>query len=415
MKIDINTKGLGELKISDFSYNLPDERIAKYPLPERDQSKLMLYKDGEVEDLRFYNLESLIPSNSLMLFNNTRVIHARLYFQKPTGATIEIFCLTPFSPEEYQENFNQRERVVWSCMVGNARRWKDDVLRMDVDLGCERLVLSAKKVEQKGGEFLVEFSWDNPRWTFAELLEELGELPIPPYLNRDTEVDDDVTYQTVYSSTDGSVAAPTAGLHFMPRTFETLRKKGVRCEHLTLHVGAGTFRPVKDAQIVKYSMHTEYISFAIETIEALLAHSGPVITVGTTSLRAVESLYFIGVKIKENPDLTLSSLKVTQWEPYEKDIEVTRQEALEAVLTYMRKMNIKEIFAETQIMIVPGYDFRFPDALITNFHQPESTLLLLMAAFAGEDWKSIYRFALDNDYRFLSYGDSSLIWRKNKS
>lgn len=411
----IRSRDISKLQKSDFSYHLSDDRIAKYPLKERDQSKLLQYKDGIIAGHQFSDLVSLIPGDSLMIFNNTRVIHARLYFQKPTGATIEVFCLTPHTPEDYQKNFEQRERVVWNCMIGNARRWKDDVLRINVDLGCEHLVLSARKVGKEGDEFLVEFSWDNPSWTFSDLLEELGELPIPPYLNRDTEEEDDITYQTIYSSADGSVAAPTAGLHFMPRTLEALEEKGVKKSYVTLHVGAGTFRPVKTSSIEKHTMHTEFISFTIDAVESLLELKGAVITVGTTSLRAVESLYFIGVKIYQNPEIELSSLGVGQWEPYELEEELTRAEALGAVLEYMKRYNLNEIFAETQIMIVPGYEFHFSDALVTNFHQPESTLLLLMAAFAGKDWKEIYNYALDNEYRFLSYGDSSLIWREKQA
>lgn len=416
MKKVTELQSVKSLQISDYSYVLPDERIAKYPLENRDESKLLCYKGGRITSYQFDELPLLVPDNSLMLFNNTRVIHARIYFEKETGATIEVFCLTPHIPVDYHQSFEQRERVVWSCMVGNARRWKDDVLELRIDMGCEQLLLKARKLERHGGEFLIEFSWDDPRWTFSDLLEEVGELPIPPYLNRETELEDDVTYQTVYSSDDGSVAAPTAGLHFTPKVLGRLGEAGVKSSYLTLHVGAGTFRPVKAEYMEEHSMHTEFISFSRDAIEDVLMCGESLIVVGTTSLRAVESLYYIGVKISRNPNIELSELEVSQWEPYKERYDLSGDEALEAVLTYMDERGLKHLYAQTQIMIAPGYQFRYPAALVTNFHQPQSTLLLLVAAFVGDGaWRDMYDYALSNDFRFLSYGDSSILWREKES
>ena len=400
------------IKISDYNYVLPDEKIAKYPLDKRSESKLLHYKDGEISSFRFYEIDRLIPENSLVIFNNTKVIHARLFFRKPTGAVIEVFCLTPHLPREYQQNFEQRERCVWSCMVGNAKRWREDSLDMEFDIDGAPVVLTARKVENLGGEWLVEFSWDNHDYTFSELLEVIGKLPIPPYLNRESEEKDDETYQTVYSVIEGSVAAPTAGLHFTPDTFEALENKNVNTAYVTLHVGAGTFRPVKSESMAGHDMHTEFIALSRDTIQQIYSNNSPLIVVGTTSLRTVESLYYIGVKIINNPDIDVEDLGVSQWEPYDVDGEVGSKESLKAVLDYMDRRGMSQLVAETKVIIVPGYKFHFPQAIITNFHQPESTLLLLIAAFAGSDWSRIYDYALSEDYRFLSYGDSSMIWMR---
>ena len=400
-----------EIKISDYTYELPDERIAKYPLPMRDRSRLLQYKSGEITDHRFFEIDRLVPANSLMVFNNTRVIHARLFFQKPTGAVIEIFCLSPENPRDYQLNFQQRDKCTWNCMIGNARRWRSEDLHLNLKMGNSTITLSAKKTTVTNGEWLVEFSWDNRDYTFSELLEAAGKLPIPPYLNRESEEKDDETYQTIYSKIEGSVAAPTAGLHFTPEIMDALHQISVRTSYVTLHVGAGTFKPVKSENIGNHDMHTEFIVLSRAVIQELYDNNAPLIVVGTTSLRTVESLYYIGAKIAANPDIDAQHLKVSQWEPYENSFEITPKAALETIIGYLDKNKMSHLFAETQIIIVPGYRFHYPQAIITNFHQPESTLLLLIAAFAGSGWRKIYNHALQNDYRFLSYGDSSLIWK----
>ena len=400
------------LRISDFSYLLADEKIAKYPLTERDASKLLLYRNGEIYDTIFRSLTKHIPSGSLLLFNNTRVIHARLLFQKETGAHIEIFCLSPNQPTDYVLNFAQRERCSWNCMIGNAKRWKNEPLAMEIRINETSITLTASKIEKQDDETVVEFSWNNPDYTFSELLEIVGKLPIPPYLNRESEEKDDETYQTVYSSIDGSVAAPTAGLHFTENVMKSLSDNGIQTANVTLHVGAGTFKPVKSETIADHDMHSEFISVPKSTIETLLNHNGQLIVVGTTSMRTVESLYYIGRKLYSNPDLSARELIVQQWEPYEDEKNISPKQALQNILDYLEKTNQEHLISSTQVIIAPGYEFHFCDAIITNFHQPESTLLLLISAFVGDDWRRIYDYALENDFRFLSYGDSSLLWRK---
>ncbi|MDR0332608.1 MAG: S-adenosylmethionine:tRNA ribosyltransferase-isomerase [Dysgonamonadaceae bacterium] len=401
------------LRISDFSYELPDERIAKYPLTERDASKLLLYRNGEISDNNFRDLTNFIPSGSLLLFNNTRVIHARLLFQKETGAHIEIFCLSPNEPMDYVVNFGQRERCSWHCMVGNAKRWKNEPLTMDICIENNPITLTAKKIAKLDDETIVEFSWNNAGYTFSELLEIVGKLPIPPYLNRESEEKDDETYQTVYSSVDGSVAAPTAGLHFTENTMQKLTENGIKTINVTLHVGAGTFKPVKSETIAGHDMHTEFISVPKSTIETLLNNNGQLIVVGTTSMRTVESLYYIGRKLHNNSNISTHELTVQQWEPYEVRESISPKQALQNILDYLEKTKQEHLISSTQIIITPGYEFHFCDAIITNFHQPESTLLLLISAFVGDDWRKIYEFALENDFRFLSYGDSSLLFKNN--
>ncbi len=403
-----------QLQISRYNYILPDEKIAKYPLPQRDASRLLLYDGGEISATRFGELPELLPRESLLLFNNTRVIHARLLFHKETGAQIEIFCLSPCDPADYLISFQQREACTWHCMIGNARRWKEEALQMEIPVKEGLVRLTARKTARHNDEVVVHFSWDDDRFTFSELLEIAGELPIPPYLNRPSEVKDDETYQTVYSRIEGSVAAPTAGFHFTPAVMESLRQRGIRTAEVTLHVGAGTFRPVKSETIAGHEMHTEFISVPKETIAALLAHNGRLIVVGTTSLRTVESLYYIGRKLHHNPSAAPHELTVRQWEPYEEAEEITPQQALQHILAYLEKTGEERLTAATQIIIVPGYHFHYPDAILTNFHQPQSTLLLLISAFVGDDWRKVYDYALDNNFRFLSYGDSSLLWIKSK-
>lgn len=406
-------KEIEQLHITDYDYPLPDERIAKYPLEKRDASKLLLYDDGIISESIFSNLADYIPSESLMIFNNTRVIHARLLFRKETGAQIEVFCLSPADPEDYAMNFASKQYCSWHCMIGNAKRWKDDILTMKIENGGNGiLTLSAEKTAVTDKDTTVRFSWNDDTLSFSEILEIAGKLPIPPYLNRPAETKDDETYQTVYSRIEGSVAAPTAGLHFTDDVMTSLRHKGIATAEVTLHVGAGTFRPVKSETIGEHEMHTEFISVPKETIKAIYENKHPLVVVGTTSMRTIESLYYIGAELAINPIATPHELFVSQWEPYENffhDIEA--RQSLKNILDYLDRNDADHLISATQIMIVPGFRFHYADALITNFHQPQSTLLLLISAFVDDNWRVIYDYALKSDFRFLSYGDSSLLWR----
>ncbi len=406
------------LRISDFDYILPDEKIAKYPLEKRDSSKLLLYKNGEISSSVFSSLPEYLPSNSLMIFNNTRVIHARLLFRKNTGAQIEVFCLSPAEPSDYALSFQQRERCSWHCMIGNAKRWKDDVLQLKIGReNGKAITLIAEKKEVRENEVTVEFSWDDSSVTFSDLLETVGKLPIPPYLNRPAEESDNDTYQTVYSSIEGSVAAPTAGLHFTDEVMNALRRKGVKTDEVTLHVGAGTFKPVKSQTVYGHEMHTEFISVPRKVIADMYDNENPLIVVGTTSMRTIESLYYIGRKLHFNPDLCPHELTVSQWEPYEENESesISPKQALKNILDYLDRSHTDQLISATQIIIVPGYTFHFAEGLITNFHQPQSTLLLLIAAFVGNGWRNIYEYALTHNFRFLSYGDSSLLFSSDSN
>ncbi len=400
------------IRISEFDYPLPDERIAKFPMPARDQSKLLLYRHGQVSENIFASLPRYISSDSLMIFNNTKVIQARLHFRKETGALIEVFCLEPLEPNDYALNFRQASQVAWLCLVGNLKKWKEGVLHREMTVkGC-RLVLTAERGECRGDCHRVDFRWDNDEVNFADILEVFGELPIPPYLNREAQESDKETYQTVYSKIKGSVAAPTAGLHFTGRVLANLRRCGVDLEELTLHVGAGTFRPVKSEEIAGHEMHTEHISASRGTLQKLLAHGGQAIAVGTTSVRTLESLYHIGLMLLRNPDVPDDRLHVSQWQPYElteAEAATPPDVALLAVLDYMNRHELEALHAGTQLIIVPGYDYKVVQAMVTNFHQPQSTLLLLVSAFVHGDWRTIYDYALAHDFRFLSYGDASLL------
>jgi len=401
-----------KIRIEDYNYNLPDDRIAKYPLVKRDCSKLLVYKGRKISDTVFSNLGDFLPEDTLMVFNNTKVIQARLHFRKATGAQIEIFCLEPHIPNDYQLNFQQTDKCSWVCLIGNLKKWKEGDLVKEIIIEGDRIELKARRIQSHGDSHIVEFEWDNKHITFSELLEAVGELPIPPYLNRDTEEQDKQTYQTVYSKIDGSVAAPTAGLHFTPEVFASLQNKGIKLAELTLHVGAGTFRPVKSELIEDHVMHSEFISVKKETIEQLLTHQGKIIAVGTTSVRTLESLYYLGVILK---DKTISHLRVSQWMPYQDFIGLSVKESLNNILDYLHLNNLTTLVADTQIIIAPGYKFKIVDGIITNFHQPQSTLLLLVSALVGDSkWKEIYQHALDNNYRFLSYGDSSLLLKEYK-
>ena len=400
------------IRISEFNYPLPDERIAKFPLPVRDQSKLLLYRHGEVTEDIFTSLPDYLPANSLMVFNNTKVIQARLHFHKETGALIEVFCLEPVQPNDYALNFQQTEHAAWLCMIGNLKKWKEGALKREITVKGKPLTLTAERGACHGTSHWVDFRWNNPEITFADILEVFGELPIPPYLNRETQESDKETYQTVYSKIKGSVAAPTAGLHFTPRVLDALREKGVALEELTLHVGAGTFKPVKSEEIEGHEMHTEYISVNRSTLEKLVAHEGKAIAVGTTSVRTLESLYHIGVTLLHNPNATEEDLHVKQWQPYETALETAATpavDALQAIIAYLDRHHMETLHSSTQIIIAPGYEYRIVKAMVTNFHQPQSTLLLLVSAFLHGDWRKIYDYALAHDFRFLSYGDSSLL------
>lgn len=399
------------IRICEFNYPLPDERIAKFPLPVRDQSKLLLYRHGEVSEDRFTSLPDYLPADSLMIFNNTKVIQARLHFHKETGALIEVFCLEPILPNDYALNFQQTEHTAWLCMIGNLKKWKEGKLKREMVVKGKPLTLTAERGDCHGTSHWVDFRWNNPEITFADILEVFGELPIPPYLNRETQESDKETYQTVYSKIKGSVAAPTAGLHFTPRVLDALREKGVELEELTLHVGAGTFKPVKSEEIEGHEMHTEYISVNRSTLEKLIAHGGKAIAVGTTSVRTLESLYHIGVILLNNPDATEEDLHVKQWQPYEtaETIVIPTVNALQAIITYLDRHHMETLHTSTQIIIAPGYEYKVVKTMVTNFHQPQSTLLLLVSAFLHGDWRKIYDYALTHDFRFLSYGDSSLL------
>ncbi|WP_303298765.1 S-adenosylmethionine:tRNA ribosyltransferase-isomerase [Phocaeicola coprophilus] len=397
------------IKISDYNYPLPDERIAKFPLPVRDHSKLLVYRHGEVSETRFTSLPDYLEAGELMIFNNTKVIQARLHFRKETGALIEIFCLEPIQPNDYVLNFQQTSHAAWLCMIGNLKKWKEGSLHKEMNVKGHTITLTATRGECRGTSHWVDFTWDNPEITFADILEVFGELPIPPYLNRETQESDKETYQTVYSKIKGSVAAPTAGLHFTERVLQALRDKAVDLEEVTLHVGAGTFKPVKSEEIEGHEMHTEYISVNRQTIEKLIAHGGKAIAVGTTSVRTLESLYYIGVTIASHPDAGQEELHVRQWQPYETHPTMTTVESLQQILDYMKRHELEALHTSTQIIIAPGYTYHIVQKMVTNFHQPQSTLLLLVSAFVKGNWRTIYDYALAHDFRFLSYGDSSLL------
>ncbi len=407
------------LWIDEYDYPLTDERIAKYPLKERDHSKLLLYKNGKISEDRFYRIGEYLNAGSLLVYNNTRVIPARLVFHKhittedgnaKEGARIEVFCLEPLQPKDYALSLGSTESCEWKCMIGNLKKWKQGRLSLHVSSedGSTDLTLYAEKLSTQGNTHTVRFSWTDSSISFADILDLLGELPIPPYLNRKTEQSDKTTYQTVYSRIKGSVAAPTAGLHFTSQVLDTLREKGIDTAELTLHVGAGTFQPVKTADANLHTMHKEIISVSRETIESLIRHAGRITAVGTTSMRTLESLYYIGCRLREEKDIE-GDIHVGQFEPYDRLYTLGMREALTGITEWLDRTGQDTLHADTQIMIKPGYKFRIVNRLITNFHQPKSTLLLLVSAFVGEDWKKIYNYALNNDFRFLSYGDSSLL------
>lgn len=401
------------IRIADYNYPLPDARIAKYPKPQRDESKLLIYSKGTISEDVFRNIPEHLPEGSLMVFNNTKVIQARLHFHKATGALIEVFCLEPHTPHDYQVNFSTTRRVTWTCLIGNLKKWKDGRLERVIRVGEKPVTLTAERIGVSGTGHEVVFDWGDDSITFSEVLEAIGELPIPPYLNRQTEESDLRTYQTVYSKVKGSVAAPTAGLHFTEQVLRAIDDKGIERNEITLHVGAGTFKPVKSDEIGGHDMHSEWIAVRRESIERLLAHGAECIAVGTTSVRTIESLYYIGVLLHRNPEATQDDLHVDQWMPYDyaasPELKLTAAEALQEVLDYLDRNNLPVLHTSTQIIIAPGYDYHIVRRIVTNFHQPQSTLLLLVSAFIGNDWRRVYDYALSHDFRFLSYGDSSLL------
>lgn len=405
----MNTK---HIRIKDYNYDLPDERIAKFPLPERDKSKLLVYNHGEVSQDVFSNITRYLPQGALMVFNNTKVIQARLHFRKETGSLIEIFLLEPALPADYEQMFQTTGACSWYCLVGNLKKWKSGQLTTTVEMPSQPSVqLTAERDISCETALKIDFKWTgDDKLSFAELIDKVGELPIPPYLNRNTQESDKTTYQTVYSKIKGSVAAPTAGLHFTQKVLADIDQHGIDREELTLHVGAGTFKPVKSEEIEGHAMHTEYVCIRRSTLEKLLQHNCEAVAVGTTSVRTLESLYYMGCKVKANPNVSLDQLHVNQWEPYASTTTtITPAEAIGELIAYMDRNNLPSLHSSTQIIIAPGYQYKIVKRLITNFHQPQSTLLLLVSAFVGGDWKSIYRYALDNDFRFLSYGDSSIL------
>lgn len=417
------------IKISDYNYSLPDERIAKFPIAQRDHSKLLVYKHGEVSDDVFYHLPDYLPKGALMIFNNTKVIQARMHFRKETGALIEVFLMEPAAPTDYELMFQTAGHCSWLCMVGNLKKWKEGSLKRDFEIKGHSLTLSATMRRGEvgadgkaaplavggGTNYWIDFDWDNESISFAEILEAVGELPIPPYLNRETQESDKTTYQTVYSKIKGSVAAPTAGLHFTDAVLADLDAHGIDREEVTLHVGAGTFKPVKSLEIEGHQMHTEYIVVHRRSLEKLLLHDCQVIAVGTTSVRTIESLYYMGVHLLKHPEANEEDLHVNQWDPYDEGRDgglvddITPMRAIQAIVDYLDKNGLEALHSSTQIIIAPGYTYKIVKMLVTNFHQPQSTLLLLVSAFLHGDWHQVYDYALSHDFRFLSYGDSSLL------
>lgn len=398
-----------ELRIEDYNYPLPDERIAKYPLSERDSSKLLRYENGKVSEYVFRDIPGLLPDNAIMVFNDTKVVPARLHFVRPTGARIEIFCLQPVKPEEYNLSFAATESCTWKCVIGNAKKWKGDMLTLynpQEDEAVTALNMRAELVSRESETGIVRFSWDGGH-PFSRVLEICGTIPIPPYLNRESEALDVERYQTLYAKIRGSVAAPTAGLHFTEKVLSEIKARGIDMETVCLHVGAGTFLPVKDSEVSKHSMHREPFVVSLDFLKDILESGKKIIAVGTTSVRTLESLYYVGVSCieKGHPE------DVEQWAPYTREYEPTTREAIAALVKYLEDNSLTELKVGTRIIIVPGFKFRLVDVLVTNFHQPESTLILLVSAFVGGDWRTIYDYALSHDFRFLSYGDSSLLFR----
>ncbi|MFC2116481.1 S-adenosylmethionine:tRNA ribosyltransferase-isomerase [Bacteroidota bacterium] len=396
------------INIADYTYDLPEERIAKYPISPRDGSKLLVYNRGEITHGIFRELPDMIDRDTLLVFNDTRVVQARLKFRKSTGSKIEIFCLEPHEPADYVLAFQKTSECVWKCLVGNAKKWKEEPLQMDLRFGTYQFRIRAYNEGREKEAFLIRFEWDQKEISFGDILEEAGKTPIPPYLNREAESVDKDTYQTVYSRIDGSVAAPTAGLHFTRPLFTKLEERGIPKLDLTLHVGAGTFQPVSSKSLEDHSMHAEHFYFNRSSIESLLMHQGNIMAVGTTSTRILESIYLLGIRLNSMHPHNDSTFFLDQWEAY-KLPQGQKSKSLENILRHMDRYELESLEGITRLMIVPGYKFRMVDRLLTNYHQPNSTLLLLVSAFIGEDWRKVYKYAMDNNFRFLSYGDSSLL------
>ncbi len=403
----MNIENLKNINIEDFNYSLPDERIAKYPLIERDSSKLLIYKNKQISENIFKNISDELPDNSLLIYNNTKVIQARMHFKKETGANIEIFCLEPHNPTDYNLIFQETKNCQWKCIVGNLKKWKQGELINKIKINNKEIELIANKISQIDKEIIIEFSWNN-NVDFASILEAIGEIPIPPYLNRKSEETDKTTYQTIYSEHKGSVAAPTAGLHFTNNVFDSLKQKNISLSNVTLHVGAGTFKPVQSETIGEHTMHFEHFTVNRSLIENIKQNFGNIFAVGTTSVRTIESIYYIGLQILEG--INTNNFIIKQWDAYENSTNLSPISVLNAIIDFMNTNNLSQINAKTQIMIVPGYKFKFINGLITNFHQPKSTLLLLISAITGDNWEKIYNYSLNNEFRFLSYGDSSLLF-----
>jgi S-adenosylmethionine:tRNA ribosyltransferase-isomerase len=403
-----------KINIKEFSYKLPKEKIAQFPLEKRDESKLVIYRDGKISENTFRHIPELLPENSLMIYNETKVVQARLLFQKETGASIEIFCLEPVEPtREIQQAFEQQSGVIWKCLVGNSKKWKGGKLHKLFTNKGNEAVLSAERIEQHPSYSLIRFDWKPAHLTFSDILVQSGIIPLPPYMDRKVVDSDKYRYQTVYANSEGSVAAPTAGLHFTDEVFQNLKKKGISFEEVTLHVGAGTFKPVSASDVREHEMHTEQIFIQKEVIENILNFLGKnIIVVGTTTTRTIESLYWFGVKLLVDK-VERKSIEIMQWDPYQKkyNIGLSVKESLKAVLSLMEKKNLEVISGKTQLIIIPGYKYRIPNILITNFHMPQSTLLLLVSAFIGDKWRDVYEYALNQGFRFLSYGDSCLFFK----
>ena len=399
--------------IKDFDYDLPHERIAEFPLQERDQSKLLLYQNGEIADDHFLNLHKYIPEESTLILNNTKVIEARILFQKLTGGVIEIFCLEPFQ-QAIEQSLSSTEKVQWLCLIGGASKWKHGhILQKEVFINNELVHLSARYIDKQADSFIIEFCWQSQHYSFAEVLHAAGAIPLPPYIKRSVTEEDKERYQTIFSKQEGSVAAPTAALHFTKNSFRNLAGKNINAAYITLHVGAGTFKPVKTETVAAHEMHKEPFTVSIDVLKKILS-SKKIIAVGTTSLRTLETIYWLGVKLING--LVKNEWTLQQWEAYELEKNYSSlpvKESLRALINWLEENHQTELHCQTSLIIVPGYSFKIPDGLVTNFHQPQSTLLLLVSAFIGEDWKKVYQHALNNNYRFLSYGDSSLLWKKH--
>lgn len=399
------------IDIADYDYDLPEEMIAQYPVRERDSSKLLVFDGNNISSDIFRNLGNHIPADSLLVFNNTRVIRARLLFKKKSGAGIEILCLEPVIPGSYETSFASKGPVEWKCMIGNLKKWKDGALKLQFNVNDRQNELSAERICTEGEAWRIRFSWSDPLLSFSEVIESSGHTPLPPYISREDEKVDSERYQTVYSTIKGSVAAPTAGLHFTENLLKTLSEKGFKQTQITLHVGAGTFQPVRTRDVSEHGMHCEHFFVTIDTIDALIENHCRIIAVGTTSVRTLESLYWLGIKTAALSSSNTFNTEVDQWEPYQTDASINGKDALIALKSYMINNNIRILEASTRIIIVPGYKFRMVNGIVTNFHQPRSTLLLLISAWTGSDWQKIYKYALENGFRFLSYGDSSLLIR----